>query len=798
MFLITDLRRAAASFMRTPGFAAVAVLALALGIGVNTAIFTVVSGVLLRPLPYPEPERLVAIYERVPDNPRLAVAPPSIADWAGNRAFSSWAVTAGDSLVLLGRGEPERLEATAVSGDFFQTLQVAPERGRWLEPRDDQAGAEPVVVLGHALWKRSFGGDPSIVGRQVTLTDKSYTVAGVMPPGFAFPGETEAWVALQLPADQLLDDNRYSHYLAGVGRLAPGVGIEKASASLNAIAARVGARFGDGYAGRGVNLVPLRADLVGDVRPALLLLLVAVGFVLIIACVNVANLLLARSAERDREVAIRAALGASQLRLASHFAAEGLVLTIAGGLAGLLLAAWARDAILWLVPADLPRLDEVSLDWRVFAFAASTAIVTGLLLGLAPAVFARRRAHASRLASRGTAGSRERARVQSALMIAEVALSLILLLGAGLLANTFWRLTAVDPGFKAADVLTFEVMLPPPAYPAAEARARFQEDVLARLARLPGARRAGAATNLPLSGTNMAFAFFYPGERMETAKPHPANYRAVSPGYLEAIGVPLVAGRWLAESDRADRAPVVVVNQAFARRYFPGRQAIGERISITRGRDLVWREIVGIVGDLRHRALSADADPEMYVPFQDDPVFFMRFALNAANAESLAGSARAAVWEVDRNLPVTKMRPLEALVAASVAQPRFHALLVGGFALLALVLAAIGLYGVVARLVAQRTQEIGVRSALGASPRQILALVGGHVSRLVLAGLLIGLAGALALTRTLERFLFGVQPTDVSTFAAVTAIFALVAGVAAWLPARRALRVDPVEALRAE
>ena len=798
MNLFSDLRHAAASFARTPGFAALAILALALGIGVNTAIFTVVSGVLLRPLPYPEPERLVAVYERVPDNPRLPVAPPSIADWAENKAFASWAVTTGNSLVLLGRGEPERLEAAAVSGDFFRTLQVAPERGRWLEPRDDRPGAEPVVVLGHALWRRSFGGDPSIVGRTVTLTDKSYTVAGVMPPGFAFPGESEAWIPLQLPADQLGDDNRFSHYLDGVGRLAPGVSLGQASASLNAIAARVGARFPEGYAGRGVSLVPLREDLVGDVRPALLLLLGAVGFVLIIACVNVANLLLARSAERDREVAIRAALGASRLRLASHFVAEGLMLTIAGGLAGLLLAAWARDIILWLVPADLPRLEDVGIDWRVLAFTASVSVFTGLLLGLAPAVFARRRAAASRLASRGMAGSRERTRVQSALIVAEVALSLILLVGAGLLARTFWRLTAVDPGFKAADVLTFEVMLPPAGYPTPDARARFQEDVLARLSGLPGVRRAGAATNLPLSGTNMGFAFFHPGESMETTRPHPANYRAVSPGYLEAIGVPLVTGRTLDGGDRADRAPVVVVNQAFARRYFPGRPAIGERISITRGLDVVWREIVGVVGDVRHRALSVDPDPEMYVPFRDDPVFFMRFAVSAPNAESLAAGARAAVWDVDKDLPVTKVRPLEALVAASVAQPRFHALLVGGFAVLALVLAAIGLYGVVARLVAQRTQEIGLRSALGASPRQILGLVGRHVSRLVLVGLLIGLAGALALTRTLERFLFGVPTTDAATFAAVTVLFAIVAGVAAWLPARRALAVDPVEALRAE
>ena len=799
MFILTDLRHAFTSFARTPGFAALAVLALALGIGVNTAIFSVVSGVLLRPLPYPEPDRLVAAYERTGDNPRLPIAPPTTADWQGNGAFTSWAVTAGNSLILIGRGEPERLEAAGVSADFFRTMRVPPLWGRWLDGSDDRPGAAPAVVLGHALWTRSFDADPGVVGRTVTLTDKAYTVVGVMPPGFAFPGASEAWTALQLPPEELQDAGRTSFYLDAVGRLAPGMTVAQASSVLNGIAATVGARFPEMYGGRGVSLVPLHEDLVGDARPALYLLLGLVGFVLVIACANVANLLLARCAERDREVAIRAALGASRLRLASHFLAESLTLAAAGGLAGLLVAAWARDIIVWLVPENLPRADAIGIDWRVLLFTIAVSVGTGLLLGAIPAIAASRRGAGHCLsAPRGLAGSRQRAAAQSLLIVAEVALSLTLLVGAGLLARSFWQLNGVNPGFQPAGVLTFEVALPHTKYPTGDARVRFQEDVLARVRHIPGVSRVGAATNLPLSGTNMLFGFYREGERTDGAPPLSANYRAISPGYLEAIGVPLVQGRMLSDTDRVARGPVVLVNQAFATRYYPGQQVLGKRISITRGMDVVWREVVGVVGDLRHRALSAPPDPEMYVPFADDPVFFMRFAASGPRAAGLAPDVRAAVWSVDKDQPVTKVRPLEALVAASVAQPRFQALLVSGFAVLALLLAAIGLYGVVTRLVAQRTREIGVRVALGATPRQVVSLVGQHVVRLVLLGAVLGLAGALALTKVLGRFLFGIAPTDAATFAAVTLLLALVAAVAAWLPARRALGVDPAAALRAE
>ena len=803
--LSQDLRYAIRTLGRTPGFTCVAILTLALGIGANTAIFSVVQAVLLRPLPYPRSAELMALNESLPpkgDQPgrATAITPPTSRDWQASTSFTNIAYFADSEYILTGAGEPSRVPGAEVSWTFFDTFQVAPAAGRFITREDDGAERPLVCVLGYELWRTRFGSDASLVGKSIELSGKQHTVVGIAAPGFSFPFTAQIWTPLALPDSEYANDQRLSFYLRGVGRLRPGVTAEQASADLNLIAARMAAQFPEQYKGRGATVIPLQRSIVSDVRPALLLLLGTVGCVLLIACVNVANLLMARAASRHGEMATRAALGASNRRLLQQMLLESSVLSMAGAVGGVLIALWARDAIIALSPAAVPRIAEVRVDFVVLGFAFLLATLTAVAFGLVPALVTTKRAHASSFAAgrKGIAGS-GRPRVRAALVVAQLALSLALLTGAGLLVRTFWKLTSVDPGFKADNVMTIEVTLPRAKYPEPAQRAEFFARVLEILEANPMVKAAGGATNLPLSSTNMTFGFYRQNMTPGKEAPLVANVRGITSGYFSALSIPVLRGRGLTGEDRAGSFPVVVINDAMRRKFWGDQDPIGQQISITRGRTIVWREIVGIVGDIRHSGLGTEPVPEIYMPYGHDPFFFLRVvARSDVQPDVLAGAMRAAVWAVDPAQPVSRVRPMSQVVAASVSSERFNTILIGTFALLALTLAAIGLYGVVSYSVMLRLHEFGVRLALGAETRHVVSLVVRQSLTLAACGLAAGFALAFALTRLIEAQLYQTKPGDPMTLAAVAGILVSVAVVAALVPARRATRVDPIAALRSE
>ncbi|HET9264789.1 MAG TPA: ABC transporter permease [Vicinamibacterales bacterium] len=804
--MTNDLRYAVRALAHTPGFTTVAAITLALGIGANTAIFSVVSGVLLRPLPYPRPSELVALHESLPargDRPgdsTMPLAPPTTRDWMANTTLSSLAPYSGSTFILTGAGEPVRIPGANVAWTFFDTLGATPAAGRLIARADDRPNQPPVAVIGYDLWRSRYGADSSLVGRTVELSGERHTVVGVAQPGFAFPAEAQIWTPLALPEEEYADDQRLSFYLDTVGRLKPGVTREQAAADLNAITARFGGRFPEMYEGRGATVLSLRDALVGDVRPALLLLLGTVGVVLLIACANVANLTLGRALARENEMTVRAALGATTPRILRQWLAESLVIAVLGGITGVLLALWARDAIVALSPADIPRIAEVGLDLRVLAFTAAITLATAIVSGLAPAMAVFGRVSGDWLKSgRKATASVGRRRARNAVVIAELALSLALLVGAGLLARTFWKLTSEAPGFDADQVMTMEVVLPQQKYADPSQRAAFFDAVLHQLRANPLVESAGGTTNLPLSNTNMSFGFYREGMVPDRDQPLIANVRAVTAGYFPTMRIPVVRGRAIGSTDRVESAPVVVINQATQRKFWPDADPIGQRLALTRGRTTVWREIVGIVGDVRHASLGTAPKPEIYMPYAHDPFMFLRIAVRSnASTELLAGTMRAAVWAVDRNQPVSRVRPMADVVAASVAQTRFGTVLISAFALLALVLASVGLYGVIAYSVTLRLHELGIRVALGAERRHVVGLVLRQALGLAGTGLALGLILALGLARGLTAQLYGVSSTDPVTLAGVTTILVAVTLLASYLPARRALSIDPAIALRRE
>ena len=804
--LSQDFNYAIRTLGRTPGFTLVAVLTLTLGIGATTAIFSVVQAVLLRPLPYPRPAELVALHESLPPKgdqaarPEMAITPPTSRDWNASTSFSTIAYFADSEFILTGAGEPSRVPGADVSWTFFDTFQAVPTAGRFITREDDGPERPLVCVIGHELWRSRFGSDPSIVGKPVELSGRQHLVVGIAAPGFSFPATSQIWTPLGLPDSEYANDQRLSFYLSGVGRLKPGITAEQASADLNLIAARMASQFPEQYKGRGATVIPLQRSIVADVRPALLLLFGTVGCVLLIACVNVANLLMARAAARQGEMVTRAALGASKRRLVQQLLIESLVLSVAGAIGGVLIALWARDAIIALSPAGVPRIAEVRVDFVVLGFAFVLASVTAVAFGLIPALLTTRQAQAGSVAAgrKGAAGS-GRPRVRATLVVVQLALSLALLTGAGLLARTFWKLTAVDPGFKPSNVMTMEVTLPRAKYPEAPQRAEFFARVLEMLEANPLIEAAGGATNLPLSNTNMSFGFYRQNMTPGKDVPLVANVRGVTSGYFAALSIPVLRGRGLTPEDRAGSQPVVVINDAMRRQFWGGQDPIGQQVSITRGRATIWREIVGIAGDIRHAGLATEPQPEIYMPYEHDPFFFLRVAVRSeAHPDVLAGAMRAAVWAVDPAQPVSRVRPLTAVVAASVAGERFNTILIGTFALLAITLAAIGLYGVVAYSVMLRLHEFGVRLALGAEGRHIVGLVLRQSLALAACGLGTGFLLAFALTRLIESQLYQTSANDPFTLSAVAGILVAIALVAALVPARRATRVDPIAALRAE
>ena len=797
--LVQDLRYGLRNLMRRPGFTIATVLVLALGIGANTAIFSVVNTVMLRPLPYPESDKLVTVWE---DNrrqgwPEDITGYSTFTDWkTQGEHFQSMAAYHVWNPNLTGQGEAERLRGAMVTDAFFEVLGLSPMLGHTLQRGDEPQGAESSVVLSHGLWQRRFGGDPSIVGRTVRLNARPFVVAGVMPPELGFPSKrTELWVLLRKPAEE----DRGSHSLAVIGRLKPGSTLLQAEAQLETVMRRLETQYPDAYTGFGANLVGLHENLVGDVRPALLMLLGAVLFVLLIACANVANLLLARTAAREREMSVRAALGASGGRLLRQLLTESTLLGLLGGVVGLGLAMWGIDSLARLGPADLPRLDEIRVDVRVLGFTLAASLFTGLLFGLAPALqWARPDLNRSlRVRDAGVGGRR----LRGMLVVGEIALALVLLIGAGLMVRSFARLQQVDPGFRPTGLLSLDLTLPRAKYTEQPQLFAFGRQLLERLEALPGVESAALVMTPPLSGHYEAATFNVEG-RPETpvAERKEVMANRVSPGYFETMGIPLIRGRTLLESD-TDQSPfVIVINETMARRAWPGQDPIGARFKWGRiGDDRPWREVVGIVADTRQVSLADEPEPEVFMPFLQEASSAMSVVVRAARApEDLASVLRKEVLAVDPDQPVNNLRTVEQTLTDSTAQRRFQLLLLGLFASLALALAVIGIYGVLSYTVGLRTREIGIRMALGARRGDVLRMVLGQGLALVALGTAIGLAAAFALSRTVAGLLYGVSRTDPATYLAVSAMLAVVALLACYLPAQRATRVDPIAALRHE
>jgi predicted permease len=799
-----DSRYAARVLGRGRGFVAVSVLTLALGVGANTAIFSVVRGVLLRALPYANPERLVALHSVIRGSPS-AVSPADFVDWrVQSRSFSGVAAFFLSTTNLTGNGEPERLTQARVSANYFDLLGVRPARGRGFRPGEDEFGAPRVAILSDGLWRRRFGADPDIVGRTITLDDYPTTVVGVAAPEVRLPAGVDLWLTTRFDAHDLAASARGARWISVIGRLAPDATLSGASAEMAAIAARLSRldpRHNDGVT---TQVLPLREDLVGDVRQPLLILFGAVGLVMLIACVNVASLSLGRTAARASELAVRAALGAGRGRIARQILTESLVLALGGGAAGVVFALLATRTIMAPARGDLPLVDAVRVDGFVLTFALVLTLVSGLLFGVAPAIQASHRAISDRLRSgaRGTSLGSASRRLREILVVTEVALAIALLAGAGLLLRSFMRLTSVDPGFRADHVGTFSLSLSPLRYPDADRQHQFATELLSRLTRLPDVAAAGISFSLPLTNSAFGFTFAVAGRPEASGPDEPrAQARVATPDYFRAMGIPLLRGRGFTPGDTRATPPVMLISQEAARRYWPNEDPIGQRISTGwgQGNHRFGGTIVGVVGDVRQFSLASAPVAEIYAPFAQWPLDEMSVVIRTTGSPpAVLATARDVVRDLDRALPVYDVHPMEDLVRASVAQRRFYATLLGAFATLALLLAAIGIYGVIAYSVQQRRRELGIRIALGATPPLVIGLVLREGVMLTLVGSLLGLFGASALTRLLRGQLFGVAATDPITFVAVPAILIGVALFACVVPARRALAVDPATAIRAE
>jgi predicted permease len=801
-----DLRFAARVLLKNPGFTAVAVVALALGIGANSAIFSVVNTVLLRPLPYKNPERVVMVFE---DNsklgyPRDTPAPANYIDWRDqNKVFGAMAAMAEVSLNLTGEGEPERLDGHRVSATLFPVLGVDPQLGRWFSAEEDQPGQNRVVILSHALWQRRFAGDPGVVGKTITLNGAGFQVVGVMPASFQFPShEDQFWMPIAFTQQQAA--RRGSHYLDVVARLKDGVTLEQARAEMTTIAGRLQQQYPQSNTDVGATVVPLQEQLVGNIKPALLVLLGAVGFVLLVACANVANLLLARAAARQKEIATRIALGASRARLIRQFLTESVLLASLGGMVGLLLSVWGVRVLKAFIPDTISQAKEISIDVKVLVFTLLVSLLTGLFFGLAPALQATKFNLNETLkdGGRDSAASSRGNRVRAALVVAEVAISLVLLVGAGLLINSFMRLRSVDPGFRPENLLTMSVVLTPLKYPDMAHRSAFYTEMLRRVEAVPGVRSATVASQIPLTQQGDSSGLLFEGRPDPPAgQMNLAAIRVVAPLYFQTMNIRLLRGRAFTDQDRADSPNVGVISETMAHRYWPGEDPLNKRFSFGKPEsDADMVTVVGIVNDVRQFGLDKDVKPQVYMSYQQMDGFLPRYLIVSTSVEprSVASSVRGAVWEVDRDQPVSDISMMEDVLSESLARQRFSTILLGVFGAVALMLAAVGIYGVMSYSVAQRTREIGIRMALGARPQDVLKLAVGQGLKLVLIGVAIGAVAALALTRVMASLLYGVSPTDPVTFVTISLVLVGVALLASFVPARRATKVDPLIALRAE
>jgi putative ABC transport system permease protein len=796
-----DLRYGARMLFKNRGFTLIAVVTLALGIGANTAIFSVVNAVLLQPLPFKEPDRLVMVRETcLPKFPEFSVSPGNFLDWKRqNTVFERLVAIRGASFNLIGAGDPEQVRALHVTDGFFAMLGGRPQLGRDFLPEEDKAGRANVVMLSHGFWQRRFAGDPKILNQNITLSGQSYTVIGVMPETFRF-GENDLWAPMAFTAQE--SQNHGGHYISAIGQLKPGVTVDQARAEMIAIAGRLAAQYPEANTGWSVKLMPLLEYIVRSVKPALLVLLGAVAFVLLIACANVANLLLSRAAGRQKEIAIRAALGAGRARIIRQLMTESVLLSVVGGAAGLAMAKWGMDLLLKLAPQNLPRMSGVSLDGRALAFTAAITLLTGVIFGLIPALQASKPNlnETMKDAGRGSTEGGRRQLVRSALVVLEVASALALLVGAGLLIKSFWRLQSVDPGFNPDNALTVSVSLPRSKFPEENQRVAFFQQLLEKVGALPGARAVGATNPLPLVGDTV-LGFVIQGRPPLPAGAGPStNFYAVSADYFKAMGIPLRRGRLFTERDAKDAPHVAIINETMAKKIFPDEDPIGKRITFDGGdSNPDWYEIVGIVGDVKQYGLDQATTLQTYEPYTQQTSSSMTLvARTTGDPSNLTAAIRNAVLQIDKEQPIANIRTLDQILSTSIAQQRFSMLLLGVFAAVAMLLAAVGIYGVLSYSVTQRTHEVGIRMALGAGRRDVLRLVIGHGMLLTLIGVAAGLVAAFALTRLMSTLLFGVSPTDLATFGLIALLLVTVALLACWIPARRATKVDPMVALRNE
>jgi putative ABC transport system permease protein len=805
--LLQDIKYGFRMMLKHPAFAAIAVIALALGIGANTAIFSVVNAVLLRPLPFTEPDRLMVVYESRVDrgSSRSSVSYPNFADWREqNSVFEHMSTYRTNDLVLTGDGEPARLLAGVVNADLFPLLGVSPALGRTLLPEEDKPGdGGRVVMLSHRFWQQRFSGDPNVIGRGLVLAGKNYDVVGVMPQGFQFPVDSEPvdlWTTVAI--DSGMFTQRGAHYMHVIARLKPGVTLAQAKAEMDGIASNLERQYPDENSHRGVTIVPALESLVGDIRPALLILLGAVGCVLLIACANVANLLLARATTRHKEMAIRSALGASRARVVRQLLTESVLLALAGGALGLLVALWGTNLLVKLGGDDVPRAAQIGLDLRVLGFTLLISLITGVVFGLVPALHSSKTDLTESL-KEGGRGSSEGARsnwLRGVLVVVEVAIAVVLLVGAGLLIQSLHRLQQVNPGFDSHNVLTFSIGLPEVQYKPQQ-QVEFYRELKSRLESLPGIRSAGAVMPLPLSGDRMRVTFETEGRPIAKSELPVTEIRTTGLDYFKTIGIPLLKGRDFTQRDDKKAPAVIIVNDAFAKQFFPGEEVLGKHIKPGISADddePVMREIVGVVGNVKHRGLSVEAEPEAYEPHAQLTFDMAILAKTETDPRAIINAVQRELRAMDKDLPAYSIKTLDEYLAASVARPRFNTLLLAIFAGLALVLTAVGLYGVMSYSVTQRTHEIGIRMALGASQQTVLGMIVRRGMTLTAIGICTGLTGAFFLTRLLASLLFGVGVTDPATFVAISVILAGVALGACLVPALRATKVDPMIALRCE
>jgi putative ABC transport system permease protein len=814
--LLQDLKYGLRVLLKSPGFAAVAVMVLALGIGANTAIFSVVNAVLLRPLPYQDPGHLVQVWhvppaKSFPGMTEFSVSAANFLDWREqNRVFEQLAIYSYSTLNLSGKGQPESVTSAVVSPNFFSVLRVQPRFGRAIAPGEDQQGRANVVVLSHAFWREHFGSDPGIVGQNITLNQQAYTVVGVMPPRFEMPPAVQIWTPLAWTDKEKAV--RGEHHYGVIGRLNPATDLKQAQAEMNTISSRLEEQYPADDTGWGAVVVPLREQLVGSVRPALLVLLGAVAFVLLIACANVANLMLAKTLGRRKEIAIRSALGASRVRIVQQVLSETVLLALAGGILALFIAHWGVRFISSFLSNQLSLSPEIKLDTWVLGFTLAVALLTGVLAGLVPALRLTRTDlnEALKQGLGRTDADSGGERTRGVLIVSEVALSLILLIGAGLMIRSLWMLRSVDPGLDPNNVLTMTIGIPVPStrFPTPLQQSNFFNDVLLRVRTLPGVESAGVIDTLPLTGGGSTQPIAIEGRPAQQMADQPeVAVRIVSPGYIRAMHIPLLRGRDLSEVDAAARPEAVVISDSMAKRFWPNENPVGKHLTMTFFPD-GSREIVGIVGDVKDSGLDViDPVAMLYMPLAQltPPLlggwtsFPMSLVVRTnANPSSLTSAVTEAVHQVDSELPLLQIRTMQDVVGESLSQQRFNMQLLAVFAGLALLLAAIGIYSVLSYSVKRRVREIGIRMALGARVRDVLRLIVIEGMRPTLIGVVIGLAGALALGRVLANLIYGVKPTDPITFGAVSVLLAAVALFASIVPAYRATRVEPLKTLRDE